>query len=74
VPGAHPATAEDHPTPHIVTVEAGDTLWNIAGLQLGPEATTADIAAEWPRWFAANRQVIGDNPDLIYPGEQLAPP
>jgi resuscitation-promoting factor RpfA len=74
LPGAHPATAEDHPRPRVVTVAAGDTLWDIAGVQLGPDATVADIAAEWPRWFVANRQVIGDDPDLIYPGERLASP
>ena len=74
LPGAHPATAEDHPRPRVVTVAAGDTLWDIAGVRLGPDATVADIAAEWPRWFVANRQVIGDDPDLIYPGERLASP
>jgi hypothetical protein len=25
----------------------------------------------WPALYAANRAVIGDNPDLIYPGERL---
>lgn len=74
LPGTHPATAEDHPRPSVVTVAAGDTLWEIAGVRLGPDATVADIAAEWPRWFVANRQVIGDDPDLIYPGERLASP
>jgi nucleoid-associated protein YgaU len=55
-------------------VTPGDTLWEIARVQLGPHATTADIAAEWPRWFVVNRRVIGDDPDLIYPGERLVPP
>ena len=73
-PGAHPADAEHHPAPHVVTVGAGDTLWDIAADRLGQDATTADIAAAWRRWFVANRQVIGDDPDLIYPGERLAPP
>jgi resuscitation-promoting factor RpfA len=49
-------------------------LWDIASGQLGPDASTTDIAAEWPRWFVANRQVIGDDPDLIHPGERLVPP
>ena len=74
LPGPHPATTEGHPMLRVVTVAAGDTLWDIAAVQLGPVATSADIAEEWPRWFAANRQVIGDDPDLIYPGERLAPP
>lgn len=74
LPGAHPADAMDQPTPQFVTVAAGDTLWDIAGDHLGHDATTADIAAAWPAWFVANRQVIGDDPDLIFPGERLAPP
>jgi resuscitation-promoting factor RpfA len=74
LPGAHPASSEDHPKPRAITVTAGDTLWDIAGVKLGPDASTADIAAEWPRWFVANRQVIGDDPDLIHPGERLLPP
>jgi resuscitation-promoting factor RpfA len=74
LPAAHPASSEDHPKPRVITVAAGDTLWDIASGQLGPDASTTDIAAEWPRWFVANRQVIGDDPDLIHPGERLVPP
>ena len=29
---------------------------------------------EWPRWYAANREVVGADPDLLVPGQQLAPP
>jgi hypothetical protein len=57
-----------------VVVRRGDTLWAIAARQLGPDATAADVAEEWPRWYAANRPVIGDNPDLILPGTILRPP
>ncbi len=55
-------------------VRRGDTLWDIAARHLGPYATTAQIGAEWPRWYAANRALIGPNPDLIHPGQRLAPP
>ena len=53
----------------------GDTLWSIAAAHLGRGATDAEVAAEWPRWYEANRAVIGDDPDDIVPGQQLqAPP
>lgn len=57
-----------------VVVRRGDSLWLIAARHLGPEATATQIAAEWPRWHAANRAVIGANPDLILPGMILRPP
>jgi nucleoid-associated protein YgaU len=57
-----------------VVVRAGDTLWAIAARQLGPTATTREVAASWPRWYAANRQLIGADPALIRPGERLTPP
>jgi nucleoid-associated protein YgaU len=57
-----------------VTVRRGDTLWSIAAGHLGSGATDAEVAAEWPRWFEANRAVIGDDPDIILPGQQLLAP
>ncbi|HEX6337203.1 MAG TPA: LysM peptidoglycan-binding domain-containing protein [Jiangellaceae bacterium] len=57
-----------------VVVKRGDTLWAIAARQLGASATAAEIAAEWPRWYTANRAVIGDDPDLILPGMILRSP
>jgi nucleoid-associated protein YgaU len=57
-----------------VRVRAGDSLWLIAVRHLGPGASDERIAATWPRWYAANRDVIGDDPSLIRPGEQLRPP
>jgi len=57
-----------------VVVLRGDSLWEIAARQLGPAATDAQIAAEWPRWWAANRDVIGPDPNVILPGQRLRPP
>lgn len=57
-----------------VTVRRGDSLWAIAARYLGPLATDAEIAREWPRWYAANRDLIGNDPDLVLPGQQLVPP
>lgn len=71
------AAAEPDPSPpphHDVVVEPGDSLWSIATDHLGAGADPAAVAAEWPRWFAANRDEIGRNPDLILPGTRLLPP
>ncbi len=57
-----------------VVVRRGDTLWDLAARHLGPDAGDAEIAAEWPRWHGANREVIGADPDLLLPGQRLHPP
>ena len=57
-----------------VVVHRGDTLWSIAARHLGPAATASDIDAEWHRWFVANRDLIGNDPNLIAPGQLLSPP
>jgi nucleoid-associated protein YgaU len=57
-----------------VVVREGDSLWTLAARELGPTATNGAIAARWPDWYAANRQVIGDDPDLIFPGQVLRVP
>lgn len=60
--------------PSEVTVRRGDTLWDLAAAYLAPEATDAEVAAEWQRWYAANRDVIGADPDRILPGQVLRIP
>lgn len=57
-----------------VVVRPGDSLWCIAARALAPRASAARIAASWPRWYAANRAVIGPDPNLIRPGEHLTAP
>ncbi|SOC52464.1 LysM domain-containing protein [Ornithinimicrobium cerasi] len=66
-------TSFTEPLDHVV-VHRGDTLWAIAARHLGEQATDQDVAEAWPRWYAANRAVIGDDPDLIRPGQQLVVP
>ncbi len=68
------APAGGLPAPHGVVVHRGDTLWAIAARDLGPDATDAEVAAHWPRWYAANRAVIGPDPDLVLPGQVLVRP
>lgn len=57
-----------------VVVHRGDTLWSIAARHLGPQASDAEIAWAWPRWFDLNRALIGDDPDVILPGQILRVP
>lgn len=57
-----------------VLVQEGDTLWGLAARALGPAASDAQIAAEWPRWYAANASVIGADPDVLVPGQVLVVP
>ena len=52
----------------------GDSLWAIAARHLGPHATRRQVAHEWPRWYAANRKVIGPDPNLIRVGQVLTAP
>ena len=61
-------------THDLVTVRRGDSLWALAARHLGAGASDVEVAREWPRWYAANRSVIGDDPDLLVPGQQLRPP
>lgn len=60
--------------PAAVVVQRGDTLWSIAAHHLGAAASDAEIAKAWPAWFAANRDVLGEDPDLILPGQVLRAP
>jgi len=53
------------------TVEPGDTLFGIAQEQLGPDAPPELIPNEVNRIHDLNRDVIGDNPHMIFPGQHL---
>lgn len=49
------------------SVQPGDNLWDIAQEQLGD-------GTKWGELYKANANVIGDNPRLIMPGQQLSMP
>jgi nucleoid-associated protein YgaU len=49
------------------TVAPGDTLSDIA-------AKYYDDAGRWPAIWEANKDVIGDNPNLIVAGQELTIP
>jgi nucleoid-associated protein YgaU len=67
-----------------VVVRPGDTLWGLAERALAQQAatsaapaavpSTARIACAWPSWWSVNREVVGDDPDLLLPGTVLRPP
>lgn len=57
-----------------VVVHRGDDLWSIVQRHLGADASAAQVAAEWPRWYAANHGVIGDDPNVLMPGWVLHAP
>ncbi len=57
-----------------IVVLRGDSLWTIAARHLGPTATPEQISAEWHRWWDANADVIGHDPNVILPGQRLTPP
>ena len=71
----------DHPDPRPPTeryiVEPGDSLWRIARSVLtadGSTAGSAEVGVYWRAIYAANRHVIGDDPNLIHPGQELELP
>ena len=57
-----------------VLVRPGDSLWSIAAARLPADAAPADVDLAWRSWYAANADLIGPDPDLILPGQQLNPP
>ncbi len=69
-----PRGGTTHDAPLEVAVRRGDSLWAIAARHLGPDASDAEIARAWPAWFEANRDVVGDDPDLLRPGQLLRAP
>jgi len=63
---------------HTYVVRTGDSLWRIAERTLSDRGdgtvTSADIARFWPVVYEANRALIGDDPNLIFPGQTLQMP
>jgi nucleoid-associated protein YgaU len=60
--------------PEVYVVRRGDTLWDIARRHLPAGAGPSRVARAWPRWYAANRGVVGPDPSLILPGQRLLVP
>ena len=77
-PAASPQPAPEPSTPSSSTrwvVDPGESLWSISQEHIGPGATPQQIYYEVERVFELNRDRIGDNPNLIFPGQEvLLPP
>ena len=78
-PLAAPVPDRASPDPageHVVV--RGDCLWHVAEARLQAEPgripTDGDIADAVHRWWTANADVIGPDPDLLLPGQVLRPP
>ncbi|WP_161962544.1 LysM peptidoglycan-binding domain-containing protein [Nocardioides speluncae] len=64
-----------HPRhPSSVLVQPGDSLWQIAERHLPAAASDAVVGERVHQLYAANRDLIGADPDLIHPGLHLELP
>lgn len=73
-PSDGPALRDSESAPSGVVVQPGDSLWSIAARGLPADATAARIDAAWREWYRSNHDVIGDDPNLIRPGQYLTAP
>ncbi len=64
------------PSPHASTwqVRPGACLWSITSQLLGPRAPAQAVDRGWRLLYAANRDRIGPDPDLVRPGAVLTVP
>jgi hypothetical protein len=63
------AWAAPEPSTHLVV--PGDSLWSISQQSLGSGASPDQVAYEAERIFWLNEDLIGDDPNLLLPGQEL---
>jgi hypothetical protein len=69
------AAAIDPDLARSYVIRPGDTLWDVAAAHLpASQRSPSRIDRYWRQIHAANRAVLGDDPDLIHPGTRLALP
>jgi nucleoid-associated protein YgaU len=75
-PAAAPTAGIPRPGERVVV--RGDCLWHIAAdfllAELGRLPSDGEVAAEVDAWWHANSDVIGPDPDLLFPGQVLRAP
>ena len=77
LPGTRPAPsspAPPAPGPQarpVHVVQPGESLWSIAS---ATSPVDGDVDARWRAIWAANRDVVGQDPHLIHPGQRLRLP
>lgn len=57
-----------------LVVAPGDSLWSITQERLHPSATSEQIMNQLEQTLELNRDLIGDDPNLILPGQELLLP
>lgn len=67
VPGSEKEAPASEKEAKSYTIKGGDTLSDIAQEQLGD-------ANRWKEIYEMNKDVIGDDPDMIHPGKKLKLP
>ena len=71
----HGRAVRAHPPPRRAAdryvVRSGDSLWSIARAHPAPDT---DVETRWRAIWRHNRDVVGDDPDLIHPGQALRLP
>ena len=71
-PGSMAASSMD--SSGSVMVHPGDSLWSIASRMLGPSATDEEIHDKLVAIWNMNKDRLGTDPNLIFPGQQLMLP
>ncbi len=69
VPGSSPSTQLE-----VHSVKAGETLWSIASSRVLPGSDNVGISMAWVELWSINEDIIGPNPNLIFPGTVLRLP
>jgi LysM repeat protein len=64
LPGANGSIAAGSGEAHTYTVHSGDSLWKISSKLLGS-------GTRWGELYKLNSNMIGENPSLILPGQEL---
>ena len=84
LPDRQPAPRPGHSSTHrsdrtglrraLVVVRPGDTLWAIAARTLPEGVPPGAVARRCAAIYRANHALVGDDPDLIHPGQHLRVP
>ena len=73
-----PAPASASASAVVYVVVGGDSLWAIAERHLasrtGRTPSSSEIDRLWREIYEANHEIIGSDPDLIFPGQHLRIP
>ncbi|WP_432520737.1 LysM peptidoglycan-binding domain-containing protein [Kineococcus sp. SYSU DK006] len=69
-----PGGTREGAAPAEVVVQRGDTLWSLARARCGAQAGPGEVLRQLHLLHEANADVIGDDPDVLHPGQVLRLP